>query len=340
MALSPERSVDALKRSAAQRRSELSGTVDQLRAKVSPDAIKADVSEYFRTRGDALVEKARENPLQTAAIGALLAYPLLGIVKAIPAPVLMIGAGLFFLGTSTGQKISRQVGDVGNDLLTQASDQIDAAGKNIHNARDAASGVIGNASTAASDAFAGLRDKSAPVGEVLSAGFSNAKSAASNIAQSVTDRVSDLRAKASVATSLSDEQSTASASDGKKTVSEMAAALDIPTVAQMRQTAAASSEQVVTFLSDAFQQRPLVVGGIGLAIGMLLASALPRTQVESALLGEARSDLKRRAGEALSQGYDAAKESVDDLGRRVRTVAENAVTTALELPAESTTDAA
>jgi ElaB/YqjD/DUF883 family membrane-anchored ribosome-binding protein len=346
-----ERSVDELKRTATQSRAEFAGTVEQLRSKasatatelrarISPDAIKGDVSAYFQTKGEALIEKAKENPLQTAAIGAMLAYPLMGIVKAIPAPVLMIGAGLFLLGTSSGQKMSRQMSDIGNDLLAQASDKVDAARRSVNDSRDAASAVIADASRVTRDAVDDLRNKSASVADVFSTGVAGVKGAASNIAQSVTDSVNGLKAKASDGTSGSNKQSLGSVSDGMQTIGEAAAALAIPSAAQLRKKAAASSQQVVTLLNETIQQNPLVVGGIGLAIGILLASALPRTQVEGALLGEASSDLKKRVRDTASQGYETAKESAGDLGRRVRKVAENAVTTALELPTQSTDDAA
>jgi hypothetical protein len=153
MARSDERSLSDLKQGAERTRAEFTDTVDQLRSKVSetvsdfrervsPDAIKAEVGDYFRTRGDLLLDKARENPLQAAAIGAGLAYPLLGIVRSIPAPVLMIGAGLFLLGTSSGQKVSRKFGVIATDLSDQIVDRADAVRRNIHDAQDAASDGI------------------------------------------------------------------------------------------------------------------------------------------------------------------------------------------------------
>ena len=83
-----ERSLTDLKEESERSRAELAATVDQLRSKVSdtvtdfrerasPDAMKAEIGGYLRTRADALMEKARENPLQAAAIGVEVGYPLL-----------------------------------------------------------------------------------------------------------------------------------------------------------------------------------------------------------------------------------------------------------------------
>jgi hypothetical protein len=103
------------------------------------------------------------------------------------------------------------------------------------------------------------------------------------------------------------------------------------------------------------QQNPLLVAGVGLLVGGLIASALPRSDIEDDLVGDASSAVKRRAQSAASQGFDTAKNAVgevvdeatqqaeaegltpegigkaaQELGQRVRRVAESAVTTAFE----------
>ena len=97
---------------------------------------------------------------------------------------------------------------------------------------------------------------------------------------------------------------------------------------------------------------------------MLLASALPRSRAETSLLGAASAGLKERAAAAASQRFHDAKDvavgvmgdvaelanerglsveglqsAAQDFGERVRKVAENATTTALELPADTRTHA-
>ena len=98
-----------------------------------------------------------------------------------------------------------------------------------------------------------------------------------------------------------------------------------------------------------------MVAGVGLLIGGLIASALPRSDIENGLIGGASNSVKRRAQAAASQGIDAAKDAVgdvydkavrqaeaegltpdalgkttQDIGQRLRRVAESAVTTAFE----------
>ena len=102
-----EKSLTELKRDAEHSRAQLTETVDQLRSRVSdtvtdfrerasPDAMKAEIGDYFRTRADAFMDRARERPLQTAAIGIGVGYPLLKNRTLDTSPYLtMVGAGLY-----------------------------------------------------------------------------------------------------------------------------------------------------------------------------------------------------------------------------------------------------
>jgi hypothetical protein len=106
---------------------------------------------------------------------------------------------------------------------------------------------------------------------------------------------------------------------------------------------------------DTIQENPLLVAGVGLVIGGLIASALPQTELEEEFVGGAAAMARRRANEAASKGFDVAKgaageilenvarqagvegltpekldESAREIGQRVRRVAESAVTTAFD----------
>ena len=96
MADADTRSLQQIKRETEQTRAGLTNTVEQLktsvaetasdiRHRISPDAIKAEVSDYIRSRGEQLVNDvtsaARRNPMQAVAVGASIAYPLLRIAR-------------------------------------------------------------------------------------------------------------------------------------------------------------------------------------------------------------------------------------------------------------------
>ena len=92
------RSLSDMERETEHTRADLIHTVDELQSRVSPRAIKEEVKAYARDTGNELIHtlerKARENPLQTVAAAAGLAYPAWRLLINIPAPVLLVGAGL------------------------------------------------------------------------------------------------------------------------------------------------------------------------------------------------------------------------------------------------------
>jgi hypothetical protein len=77
---------------------------------------------------------------------------------------------------------------------------------------------------------------------------------------------------------------------------------------QMRDGAIRTSQNASDFISDVIQQNPLLVGGIGLAVGALIASALPRTDAESGIMGDASADIEKRANDMAARGFEAAKD--------------------------------
>ena len=126
-----DRSLRELQRQTEQTRAGLTQTVDQLKAsvtdtaseirqRISPENIKAEVTSYVRSKGESMLEDitaaARRNPMQAVAVGASLAYPLFRFARAIPLPVLMVGAGLFFAGSKSGQSITQKASDMASDL--------------------------------------------------------------------------------------------------------------------------------------------------------------------------------------------------------------------------------
>lgn len=63
-------------------------------------------------------------------------------------------------------------------------------------------------------------------------------------------------------------------------------------------------------VSHMVEEQPLLIGALGLAVGTLLGAALPRTQREDEMMGEARDDLMTRAKDTLREQTATVKESV------------------------------
>jgi hypothetical protein len=131
--------------------------------------------------------------------------------------------------------------------------------------------------------------------------------------------------------------------------------------AQTAQQAALSAKQAASDLSErasrtfveTVEQNALLVAGLGLVIGGVIAGALPRTDLEDEVMGKTSRSTRRRARATASRavregGRRAARqaetegldpeglgETVRDVGERVRHVAEAAVTTAFEPPEQN-----
>jgi len=274
---SSEPSVAELRRDAERTRTRLTGTVDELRTQVAdtashikeavaPSTIKRQVSEYVRESRENMLQnlqrRARENPLQAVAIGAGLAYPVWNMMRAIPAPLLLIGAGLA-LSRSTA------VRDATNQTIAQVRESVseasDMARTTMHDARDAAGSILDRATDAlssAKDRVAGaVSSSSSQTAEIATAGAEKASSALSAAGESV----SGMAAKTKDA------------------------------------------------LVDTYEQNPLLIAGIGLAVGALIASSLPTTTAENRIFGDTSEKLRRRASEAAAQGLDAAKDLASDV---------------------------
>src|ERR1044072_5550783 len=116
MSFHTEPSVSTLRAEAEVTRRRWPGTVDELRTQVadtatdikerlSPEAIKTEVTQYVRDARDQLwhtIEgNVRDNPLQGVGVGAALAYPTLKMMRAMPPPLLLVGPALL-LSRTTG----------------------------------------------------------------------------------------------------------------------------------------------------------------------------------------------------------------------------------------------
>jgi hypothetical protein len=368
------RSLQQIKRETEQTRAGLTHTVEQLRAsvtetasdirqRISPDAIKAEVSDYIKSRGERLLNKAtataRKNPMQTVAIGASVAYPLLRLARTIPFPVLMVGAGLFLAGSKTGQSATRKAGEMASDVSDEAGRRArklgNQVGKSASAATTHASDQLDRVSTAVSADQVSQAANGA--GATLASNSQKLQEKAASFGASVSNRATDLRDEgirtASSAGATVQDIASGATSVGHGAIGPTTAGLDAARA--VRDRASDLSERAGKTIFETIEQNPLLVAGVGLLVGGLIASALPRSDIEDDLVGGTSTAVKRRAQTATSQGFDTAKNTVGEvvdeatrqaqeegltpdgigkaaqaIGQRVRRVAETAVTTAFE----------
>jgi hypothetical protein len=357
------RSLQQIKLETEQTRASLTQTVEQLRAtvaeRINPDAIKGEVSQYVRSRREQLLEDAtaavRRNPMQAVAVGASVAYPLLRLARAIPVPIWMVGAGLFLASSKTGQSVSQKAADAASDLsnslMYRARDIRDQAADAADNAKSFASQKINRLTEAVTGGTNQPNSATETAGGFASEQFQDVATApgvASSYEMTERDaRGAGIRDMAADATSA-----------GRRAV-EASKNMGLNAARTVQETASTFGERAGKTLFETVEQNPLLVAGVGLFVGGLIASALPRSDMENRVVGQASNRVKRRADEAAAEAVRAAKDAVGgafeeatkqaeaegltpegvaqtarDLGERLRHVAEAAVTTAFE-PAQN-----
>ena len=283
------KSLEQLERESERNRAAVASAVDDLRTtivdeisdvrrKASLQYWKDEVSGYAsdasRTWFAKLQESVRANPLRSLGIGAGLALPLVGVARRVPAPLLLIGAGIALTRSNT----SGLVAGVQDSLAGVTSRLGDVAGQ----VTDTASGLAAKVGTSS--------DGGSAVQSVKAAAASNAARAADSLGD-VWNAGADMASQAS-------DKGAAMLRSGSDMVSDA------------RSYAARGASRTQARASDIFHSNPLLVAGAGLAAGAFLAALIPATRTESRLLEGAGLDLKQRASDLIDDGYQAASASV------------------------------
>ena len=374
MSQSDMRSLHQIRQETEQTRAALTTTVDELRGTVAdrlrPSAIKAEVSGYIRSRGEQLLhditEVARRNPMQAIAVGASVAYPVMRMARAIPLPVLMIGAGLFLAGSKTGQDLTKKAAGLAEDFSDEARQRAQQFGEQasqvVNDVSDRAADAYGRAGESITDIAEQLRQSGASAADVarwrLEEGAHEIQGAASGTGGAVSSQMREMKdAISNVAESSADA--------ARQAATRVAGTLrDAPSRAtqtgrelfdKARERLSETGERTTQALRQQADSNPMLVATIGVLLGGLLAAALPKSEAEQGLVGSASDTLKRRARDAAAAGYAAAKgatgeivanvaqqasaegltpdgvaQGIEDTGQRLQRVAERAVTTAFE----------
>jgi hypothetical protein len=125
--------------------------------------------------------------------------------------------------------------------------------------------------------------------------MSEAQAAAAGIADDLTVRAAQTTDK--VKTSLDAASETAKAK-----------------IEQIRSTASSKAAAAPEKTRQMIGENAAVIGGLGVAIGAIIAASLPETRGEAAVLGSASAGVKRAAANAAQSGVEAAKDAVLSAG--------------------------
>ena len=290
------RSLSEFEKEAEHTRADLIHTVDELHNRVSPQAIKEEVKTYVRETGQDFIRnlerRARENPLPTVAVAAGLAYPVWRLVMNIPVPVLLVGAGLALTRTGSMPLAgSYRTGRVG-----------DTVGETMKRTMQGVSSKMSDTLAGMKDTLTDVKEKTAGMaGDAKTAMMSGMNAAADRTASTTGDAVSSAWAVASDTLSAAQQTLSGTYQSGVDAV--------VRTGDQLTETFRRSSGT----LAETMESYPFVWGAVGLLVGAVIASALPVTQAENRIFGDASDQLKNRASEVANQGLQVATNAAQDV---------------------------
>lgn len=295
-------------------RAEMTGTIDAIQERLSPSYLKEQVKEQVREQFQEAKSAVRDATLGKVEDMARTAnetftearYGLMETIRQNPLPAAIAGIGLGWLWinrqSGSPRRYSRsadmgyyregqtyypnQRGYVGGASYSGTAERNQVGvGQTLHRAQDAAGHTLNRAQEAVGD-FA-----------------DRAQETVGDFADRAQDTVSDLAGRA--------QETVGSAVD------------------QTRETAgylADQAQEQAQRLEDRFQrllhENPLAVGAVALAVGTAVGFALPQTERENQLMGEARDNLVERTAEVAQETFEKARQVAGDVVEQAQTTAQ------------------
>lgn len=220
--------------------------------------------------------------------GGELAQNLGATIKAHPLPALLTSVGLAWLYASRNDPAPgsadtgfRRSGYVGATAMSTGREASSGDGNDIG---------LGQRAQGLGDQ---VSDKIGQVTDKVSDGWNQATARASELSDRMTDKLHDVTGK------LHDASATVGAKAQQATDT-------------LRQQGTRAKQSFNQMLND----NPLALGAIGVALGALLAAALPITEQENQLLGKASDRVTDKAKEAVRSTVADARETVHEATTR------------------------
>jgi ElaB/YqjD/DUF883 family membrane-anchored ribosome-binding protein len=212
-----------------------------------------------------------------------------------PFPALLISTGcMLFLSERMGligRTSAHRAGDYGRD------DEIGE--QNRARVDDDQEGIGDSMKQKASDMTEGVKQGLASVGEKLSDTSQRVRDKASELGEGIGEAVDQVKERAQ---------------NVREKISETA----VHTGEQARNAGRQIAERTSTYMHE----QPLIMTGLGLAIGAAIAAVLPSTRVENQVMGRTADNIKRKIGAAASQQFETVKDSAGEFVQKVKDVAE------------------
>jgi len=161
-----------------------------------------------------------------------------------------------------------------------------------------------------------VQDASSHLADVVGGLKEKVSDAAEGTKSSVSAGLGAIRSRAAAAISDTTEAARAAASDTMTAASDAVSATyrsGIDAASRTGDHLSESFRQSKESLFESIESHPYLVGGVGLLVGAIIASALPVSQAENRLFGDTSDDLKDRASDMASDGLQAAKTAARDV---------------------------
>jgi hypothetical protein len=290
---------EQLERETQSCREELAESLDELRARMTPGEVV-----------DQLVDYAQDTT------GGLFFQHLKQQVANNPLPVAVMAAGFGWLMFGKGVSVSRlrqgtaSVADKGRAWMSDSAEAVTAGrGEAFDRVTEAGTRASEAASATAARGRDRIREGTAAMSEAAANAAGQARQTMSDATAQVKDAASQVK---DTTVQLKDAASAAGAEFGD-TVSDTydraaagasrAATAVTGSASRIGNSAAASGRDFMDFCRD----QPLVLAGMGLAVGAAIGALLPRTPAEDQLMGDVSDELKEQTREFAGEQLQKAK---------------------------------
>jgi ElaB/YqjD/DUF883 family membrane-anchored ribosome-binding protein len=332
-------------REAEETRHRLADTLNELHDRLTPGDILNELLSYSRSGGGAFVRAAstaaRQNPIPAMLIGtgcAMFMAEKTGLLQRLAARAGGNG-GARRAAVPSGQgqySADQSFGAAGGSAREAVRDQASSLAEGVRASAASAGEVVSDAASTVGDRVSGT---AASVGNRVSGAAASVSDAASSAAQQLrhgvretADRLSDTASQVTEgARQMGDRVSGAAneiaqgARDVGAAAKEFSTAVGeqiADTAETARQQATRTARQAKEKAQSLVEEQPLLVAGIGIAIGAALAAILPPTKAEDEFMGEASDSVKDTLAEVAAEQYQKAKDVAGTVAERAKSVAE------------------
>ena len=274
-------STEQLEREAEMSRNQLAASLEELRS-ITPGRIMDEILGYAKSGSAELLRGLGNQVVQN------------------PLPATLIGAGLAWMIMSSGSS--------GRGSAYDTRTHTTSDGSWFSDTKQAASSAAESAGKRASSAMHGLKDSAQDAMSGIGDSINSATGAVKDRAQSAMSSLGDTASGIGDSLSSAYGAVSSSVSSAANTCVDAASSI-IPSQDELAQT----GQRIWDFCKD----QPLVVAGLGLAIGAAIGSAIPATEAERKLMGETAGQLKQKAQDFVADPLKNANQMARSVGEQI-----------------------